>query len=202
MFVLLLERRAMGTRLLIRFCARILVPCLSSLFLIIAGVPIAKTLHSLKSVGPGNYNREVLFLTQGRIVGSFKFLSCRGSLSMSAYFDPNNSPDSPRKSKNSSLTFSSFKQKRSSNESSVVISMLNKALKVGVSLESLDIFRQEMDSMRGRDIAEAMHLSSKVHITIICCPNITLSYSSSPSSWQAVSTALHSELIIIVLIFA
>ena len=194
----------MGTRLLIRFCARILVPCLSSLFLITAGVPISKTLHSLKSVGPGNYNREVLFLRRGPIVGGLKYLSCRGSLVMSAYFDSDNSPESPRKSENSSLTFSSFKQKRPSNESSVVISMLNKALKEEISLGSLDIFRQELDSMRGRDIAEAMHLSSKVHITIIFCPNITLSYSStsSPSSWQAVSTALHSDLIIIVLIFA
>ena len=168
----------MGTRLLFRICMRILVPCSSFLFLIISGMPTARTLHSLKSVRRGTYNREVLFLRRRPTAGSYEYFSCRDSLVMGAYCNPDNSPENLIHSRKGNSTSSSSEQKSPSNEPSLIISMLNKALTVEASLVSPDIFRQEIALMSGRDLAEAMYLSSKVHITILCRPNIKLSYSS------------------------
>ena len=49
------------------------------------------------------------------------------------------------------------------NEPSIVIKVFNEVLNGDNSNGKLDIFRQELNSLRGRDLAEAMFLAGNIH---------------------------------------
>ena len=57
------------------------------------------------------------------------------------------------------------------NEPSIVIKVFNEVLNGENSNGKLDIFRQELNSLRGRDLAEAMFLAGNIHrsSSIHCC---------------------------------
>ena len=57
------------------------------------------------------------------------------------------------------------------NEPSIVIKVFNEVLNGENSNGKLDIFRQELNSLRGRDLAEAMFLAGKIRksLSIHCC---------------------------------
>lgn len=156
----------MGTRLQFQSYIRILALCIFFVVLLTTGAPFATSFKSLKSVAGrinvwSTYNRAFLAFRRRPGTDISAYATYRESLLMSTPYNIENHPENWIKSSISSSTSCNVKQKARSSEPSIVISMLNKALLGKYSFEDLDIFRQEIDSMGGRDIAQAMFLSSK-----------------------------------------